>query len=117
MELISPDNCNPTGKNYNSSRSNKASNKPIGIEDPAVQVGILLYPNPASGSLTVLDMQGEYSGATLLVVDMLGRILLSGQIGEGSNTHSVDISTIQAGAYILILKKNGQIRRERFVKE
>ncbi len=62
-----------------------------------------LYPNPAEAVVTV-EWHAEKSGQDVLVVwDMLGRDVLRQALssGEGLNVHSLDVSGLNTGMYLI----------------
>ncbi len=111
VELISPNACNPN-KTYNSSRSNKVSNKDVGLlvyKSELIQV----YPNPANHTLTIFDDNKNLIGSQLMVSDLLGRKVMDTKLTD----HQIDISMLDDGAYILLIQKEGKSYRGKFVKQ
>lgn len=73
VEIVSPFSCNP-GKNYNTSRSNKASTKAIGMQDVlSAKQNIGIYPNPA---IDKVYLQFESNNPTIISIYNLAGILL-----------------------------------------
>jgi len=94
------------------------------IEDqqmPSCMVGILeksqdhfkLYPNPASEELTIELI--EIGIANWQVIDVSGRILLSGRM-DANRTESVDVSSLSAGVYNLVLSSDNKTFSSPFLK-
>jgi len=70
---------------------------------------ISLYPNPSRGQVS-LEIATETAGITKLEVrDILGRLVSQQELTltEGSNSFSFDFAHLQAGVYLLNLKKDG----------
>lgn len=76
---------------------------PINVpEQPALVNNVKIYPNPASGSVTI------ESGADiqLSVLNAVGSVAISTMIRKGSNTLSV--ASLRSGVYFVWLERNGQ---------
>lgn len=75
---------------------------------------IQAYPNPASD---IINLQFTINGKLDIVVkDATGRTLITDKASK-SGTHSIDISTLPAGTYLLIITSDsGQTKNLRFVK-
>jgi len=74
-----------------------------------------LYPNPASGELTVA-LSATGSATAYGITDMAGRELATGKITEA--TIAISTHTLAAGTYVLQLYKDGaDAGRQLFVKE
>lgn len=71
----------------------------LGIENKTTEKGYKLYPNPATGILTVEDGVGNV--ASIAITDMTGRILM--QQKPAGNKTGIDISKLTAGLYIVSL--------------
>lgn len=104
------------GENYNDPPSigafeGNASETPIGDN----QKLILLYPNPANGSLTILR-----EGATLVnqyfrIINMSGKVMLEGLLEEGIKDKKLSID-FNSGLYIVqILSGNLRIAEEKLL--
>jgi len=59
VEIINPNPCDP-GKTYSTSRSNKTSNKYVGLIGPTTEIALQVYPNPFKEELMV-KWQGSAS--------------------------------------------------------
>ncbi len=62
-----------------------------------------IYPNPAYSELNVEIADDKEGDVQLFVVDLLGRVLLTKEIGltEGRDIVTVDVSSLAAGAYFI----------------
>lgn len=72
-------------------------------ENTEVKIGV--YPNPASEMVSI-DLNGN-SFNEVLITDFNGKIVAQKAI-ENNVTNTIDVSSINAGSYILILKGNEQ---------
>ena len=93
----------------------------IGIaETPANTIGIDLFPNPASGS-TSLVFSSEGGGLQLEVLDAQGRAVRTEQLNDmaiGIERHDMDLGALPAGIYqVRLLAANGQQGVRRLVIE
>jgi hypothetical protein len=71
-----------------------------GIE-PVSEYGLTLYPNPAEDHVNVQFTMPSAGNVSLCMTDMLGRTLLSRNLGEVSGTYTQSLSTsgLAAGVY------------------
>jgi hypothetical protein len=60
----------------------------------------MVYPNPASGSVTV-DLGSTAGASDILITDAAGRVVFATQI---SGKRLVEIDALAAGVYILVVK-------------
>jgi hypothetical protein len=72
------------------------------LASPNLQQGsnVRIYPNP-TGDFVYVEGDADMGGMTYLVVDMTGKKVLSGTLGSLKN--KLDISSIAAGAYYIMI--------------
>ena len=87
-----------------------------GISDLINLKVLSIYPNPAKDELIISTNQ-KLNGSHIIITDMLGRKILEENITNVSNEHTVLVSGLKTGAYILSIQKEGEISRVKFVKE
>ena len=76
VEVISPNACNPS-KNYNSSRSNIATNNPYGVNELNASNGKLqIFPNPANEKTTITWNNSMHQKYQVKITDISGKIIL-----------------------------------------
>ena len=75
-----------------------------------------VYPNPANNELIISTNQ-KLNGAHVIITDMIGRKMLEENVTNASNEHTVLVSELKSGAYILSIQKEGETSRIKFVKE
>ena len=77
-----------------------------------------IYPQPASGSITVEWTGGSAAPVQMLVADLSGRILLSSSVQavQGLNRTQLDVARFAAGRYILKIIAGNQVNIQDFVK-
>jgi Zn-dependent metalloprotease len=61
-----------------------------------------IYPNPASQSLSISSEEKGEQLASVKIIDMMGRTIYSDAVRLGKE-NSIDISSLQAGQYVLTL--------------
>ena len=69
-----------------------------------------MYPNPASGAVTVEATLGAPGDLSVRVVDMLGRevlVLARGRSAAGPHRFSVDASVLPGGVYSVVMTSDG----------
>jgi uncharacterized repeat protein (TIGR02543 family) len=83
---------------------------PTGVEGSAL-LSLTLYPNPASGSVTLSGLEG---GETVDFISLSGTLLLSRK--ATSNRLTIDVTPIPQGTYIVRVAKGGASRQLKLVK-
>ena len=72
-----------------------------------------VYPIPAQNTLTV---ESASPVREITVYDLMGRTMMTTGNGTASLTHSLNVSSLPAGIYILRAVTNNGVRTARFVK-
>jgi O-glycosyl hydrolase len=86
---------------------------PTGLETQE-QVGLSVYPNPASSYLTI--KLGQVSTYCLMVTDGNGKVMASEEI-DGQIEYKLDVRSYAKGTYLLTLAGNGETSTTKFVVE
>ncbi|MES2800735.1 MAG: M14 family zinc carboxypeptidase [Bacteroidota bacterium] len=73
---------------------------------------LAMFPNPTTGKLIVQNID---LGTTLQVMDMNGKVVQSAKVMQVNTL--LDLSSVQAGVYIVEALKGGSIYRSRLVKQ
>lgn len=100
--------CNSTRATINTTRSNikSASFTTIGIVEATIlENEVIVYPNPASSSLTVQYPLG-FEKYNLMIFDAVGQVVFSEQLNDasgatGTSNKQIDVSAFAKGMYIL----------------
>jgi hypothetical protein len=80
-------------------------NQTASINEPdPVQVGMTVYPNPASSMITVntVGLSGDYS---VRVTDVLGKVVYADEAGA---IEKIDVSNFKNGVYLISVSENGE---------
>lgn len=115
IEIVIPNSCVATrAQNHNSTRSNRTQPIVASVEENNLLALVQLVPNPAT-DLTRISIAGSVSPMQVEVYDINGRLITS----ERWNTSSGDlnISTFEAGVYVVRVIVNGQSAHLRLVKQ
>jgi hypothetical protein len=67
----------------------------------------LMYPNPSDGVMNLKYEIPSESNAELVVYSMNGQVIYRGNLGDGSNTETIDISKVESGLYFYTVLYNG----------
>jgi hypothetical protein len=98
----------------------KYYSKVVSVDRQKFKLGITqLFPNPVEKVLN-LDFDAAQSGnVTVVIRDLLGRILISRQIDspEGNNKLSIDVSSLPNATYYLFMTDGKNQAMEKFVKQ
>lgn len=87
-------NCDSIGTNYIYINEYTI---PVGVDEPQYQAAFEVYPNPASGEITLINYATEPE--ILTIVDFSGKVVWSGQAYPGSNP--IDVSELANGMYLV----------------
>lgn len=82
------------------------------LADVPVENALDVYPNPAYQKLHLTDVQA-LKGAEIRIVDALGRDVLK-EILESS---VVDVATLPAGVYSILIRQGNRVSFKRFIKK
>jgi hypothetical protein len=111
IEIVNPNNCNPTkSMNYSSSKSNIVNTNSSSIDEKKDPI-FAVYPNPANELLTIeceSKMNNKFS-----IFDAVGRVVYSDLFSSSNNT--LDISGFSKGTYTLTIENFG--KPIRFIKQ
>jgi len=70
---------------------------------------LAIFPNPANTSFTAIINSANEGNATMNIIDLSGRVLISNTIGliKGSQNVSVNVASLASGMYYILLNGNG----------
>lgn len=88
-------------------------NKPLMVDLAQVS----LYPNPAKDKITLSGLNTTAGATQVKVMDIMGRVVAARQFRYGEPNTTIDVANLKAGAYIVVLSKNGVTKTLRFIKE
>lgn len=80
---------------------------------PALQ----LFPNPASGSVTLRCAALNSPDTRVLLYDVFGRLILSETAAAHASEHTIALQGLSKGVYTVVVFVNGLVVRERLVVE
>jgi hypothetical protein len=83
----------------------------VGIEEQATQSSLTTYPNPATSKITITNIQTPIT--SIIVLDVTGKTVLV----LNTNSHEVDVSSLNHGIYFLQIQTNEIVFNSRFIKE
>jgi hypothetical protein len=85
----------------------------LGITEESLEA-VQLNPNPTNGILTI-NWRNEYK--IIQVVDLLGRVLYSATLNNGSKNTTIDVSSFNKGVHFLkLINEDGQVMKK-FIKK
>jgi hypothetical protein len=81
--------------------------------------GIVVYPNPTRGNVTIAYTSIDNSDYTLNIYDMSGRLVDSYVLNaiEGFNQKELNLESLVKGTYIVSLKGSGLVTQTRLILE
>lgn len=90
-----------------------------GINESSSTFPVAMYPNPASDQLQLDYQLAGASEATIMVMDLSGRIMLvkNETQNAGPQHESIDLSSLAPGTYLLQLKTENGTANKVFVKD
>jgi hypothetical protein len=79
-----------------------------------------VMPNPASNELTInFKLEKDLNSVNVRVIDMTGKEVIPTHkvsTGVGMNAHTIDVSDLSSGLYMISVEKDGQTSLSRFSK-
>jgi thiol-disulfide isomerase/thioredoxin len=92
-----------------------------GIVENAGDNGMLnMYPNPIENEAVIEFTVSDKSTTVLSVIDALGQVVLSENMGEkskGLHTINMDFSSLESGIYFIKLEAGNQLTTHKFIKK
>jgi len=90
-------------------------NSPDGIFNFAEnKSGFIIYPNPANNAI-FLNFTSKIENANLIIYNLLGELQTSKTVN--SENSNIDISSLASGVYVVEIKSENKISRQKFIKE
>lgn len=89
----------------------------VGIKDDIKEAEIKLFPNPAQNSLTVEMGNDQQISNNIEIYNTFGRLVLSESIMNKNQQFEINISDLNAGFYVLVIKQKERIISTKFIKE
>lgn len=82
----------------------------VGVPNINAQDGIHVYPNPVQDVMNLNVLADGKTNLLLVLLDATGRKVFEEliQISGGTNVHTVDLTQLDAGTYVLSLTMNGE---------
>ncbi len=80
----------------------------VGMRKLNANANFSLYPNPAANELN-LTLQNMNSNASYEIYDMIGKLQLKGTVSKYHSQKSIDISGLQNGIYVVVVKSGEYI--------
>lgn len=81
-------------------------------------MGANIFPNPTSGEISIAFSAPLASDANLLVMDVVGRKVLSQQLSRNTSNQVLDLGHLPSAVYyVKMTNANGQVWNGRFVKQ
>lgn len=119
IEVVSPNVCNPSGYSskkaaaISTSRSNIASNSPLGTTSLTNPESFAIYPNPATDQLFI-ESEPNSGDYVIEITNMEGQQILK-QTLKLQQTH-INISFLHSGLYIVKITSGRGVTTEKLVK-
>lgn len=89
----------------------------VGIEDELFASKVDVYPNPSAGNLTINYQSSVASQVRVMLMDLVGHTYVDKYINFSSGTqeHTLNVSDLANGVYILRLEKGDAVITEKLV--
>ena len=89
----------------------------VSIETLEQNIRFSLYPNPAVNQVTLLLDCAKNQNLELFVYHLSGNLVLSKQLelASGVNQKNIDVSSLNSGMYLLVLKSNNAILTQKLL--
>jgi len=79
----------------------------VGLNEITSSESILIYPNPAVSTIQLLGLEGKSS---VTIISLTGAV-----VAVHSNTDTIDISTLESGAYLVKITQNNNTFTKRLI--
>lgn len=82
--------------------------------------GLIVYPNPTSGDITISYDLNSHSNISISVFDILGREIYRnefGKLAEGKHEINLDFNSFSSGLYMIRLSENEKYCYQKLIKE
>ncbi len=84
----------------------------LSIEDLDAKDAVVVFPNPTKDILTI---ENAKNGTIYTIISLAGQIIEKGELN--TNSHKIDLSTVQNGLYLLQLQHGENLETIRVVKQ
>lgn len=90
----------------------------VGINEPFVNAGMNVFPNPNNGQFTLTIKDADYSELTIELTTVEGQLVYSDKASnvKGDYVRDLDLTTHANGVYFLRVTANGQTFIQKIVK-
>ena len=111
-------NVTADASSYGSNRFKLIFDAATGIENSLINNIISVYPNPANEELHISVLNADYSNSSAKVIirNLIGQTVLETTSGSLKNLNTIDISTLQKGAYIVEVAVEGKLIFKKIIK-
>ena len=90
----------------------------LSLHEQARTGQVLVYPNPASGKLSLAFGQpADASRADILIYNVLGNLVRQVEISSPAHTETLDIGELQPGLYILRIQWGKVLLNKKIIVE
>lgn len=90
----------------------------LSLHEQAQTGKVLVYPNPASGKLTLeFGHPADASKADILIYNVLGKLVRQVEISSPAHTETLDIGELQPGLYILRIQWGKALLNKKIIVE
>ena len=77
---------------------------------------ITLFPNPSSSTIT-LQSAIDFKNAEIKIINVFGQVVLIENISISLNSVKVDLTELNSGIYVFLLKENNKLFTQKFIKQ
>jgi uncharacterized repeat protein (TIGR01451 family) len=91
-------------------------NKSMGINETSMPVAFSVFPNPTTGTVKILNHTQSSKETLIRLIDLQGKIMYSTTTNLGAS-HTIDLSDMEPGMYILEVSNATNIQTTRLIKQ
>lgn len=113
---IDANGCNSVQKKVNVYVSPRKESQEFEISDNG-SITLATYPNPAVNNLNVIVDLNDEKTATLKIMDMSGRIIISTNINSTNFDNQIDVTNLISGTYFVVIETETSSLTGKFIKE
>jgi hypothetical protein len=96
--------------------SNPERYPPVGLETERFSTQVHIYPNPATGELTIEFEKQQTTGTTIELFDISGKVVYTTTINPGETQHQINLSSFEEGLYFIRISNTDYTVTKKVIK-
>ena len=90
----------------------------LGLEEQSNQAGLIIFPNPVIQNNLIVDLKNhEVTADYVYIMDLYGKVISRGELKNQRFPITMDVSTLQTGAYFIRITSPSGTFGSKFIKQ